>query len=86
MLVYSVNALEKLLKEKNWNLSDLTREYAKLEAPELSEDEGIRKFGSKIRRAVNDPDHTSHGTIKKLIEILGGELVVRVKRVEELSL
>ena len=81
-----MNALEKLLKEKNMTISDLTREYGKLEAPELSPDDAIKKYGSTIRKAVKNPEHTKHGTVKKLIEILGGELVVRVKRVEELSL
>jgi hypothetical protein len=86
MQSYSMSVLQKLLEEKNWNTSDLAREYAKHEAPELSPDEAIKKYGSMIRKAVSDPDHTKHGTVKRLIEILGGELVVRVKRVEELSL
>ncbi|MCC5668420.1 hypothetical protein LC653_32355 [Nostoc sp. CHAB 5784] len=81
-----MNALGKLLKERNWNFSDLAREYAKQESPELTEEEAIKKYASLIRKAVTDPDHTKHGTVKRLIEILGGELVVRVKRVEELSL
>jgi hypothetical protein len=86
MLNYSMSVLQKLLDEKNWNISDLTREYAKSEAPDLPADEAIKKYGSMVRKAVTDPDHTKHGTVKRLIEILGGELVVRIKRVEELSL
>ena len=81
-----MSVLQKLLDEKNWNTSDLAREYGKYESPDLSPDEAIKKYGSMIRKAVSDPEHTKHGTIKRLIEILGGELVVRVKRVEELSL
>jgi ribosomal protein S19E (S16A) len=81
-----MSVLQKLLEEKNWNISDLAREYGKRESPELSPDEAIKKYGSLMRKTVNDPDHTKHGTVKRLIEILGGELVVRVKRVEELSL
>lgn len=80
-----MSVLQKLLEQKNWNISDLAKEYAKLEAPELSPDEAIKKYGSMIRKAVQDPDHTKHGTIKRLIEILDGEIVVRIKRVEELS-
>lgn len=86
MLVCSVNALEKLLKDKNWTISDLTREYAKREAPELSPDDAIKKYGSMVRKAVSDPDHTKYGTIKKLVEILDGEIIIRVKRIEEMSL
>jgi ribosomal protein S19E (S16A) len=81
-----MSVLQKLLEENNWNISDLAREYGKRESPELSPDEAIKKYGSLMRKTVNDPDHTKHGTVKRLIEILGGELVVRVKRVEELSL
>ncbi len=86
MLNYSMNALEKLLQERKWNISDLTREYGKQESPELPAEAAIKKYGSMIRKAVQNPDHTKHGTVKKLVEILGGELVIRVKRVEELSL
>ncbi|WP_143289239.1 hypothetical protein [Brunnivagina elsteri] len=80
-----MNTLLQLLDEKKWNASDLAREYGKRESPELTPDEAIKKYGSMIRKAVNDPDRTKHGTIKQLIEILGGELVVRVKRVEDMS-
>ena len=86
MLYRSMNALEKLLKEKKWNTSDLARAYGKLESPDLSTEELIKKYGSTIRKAIKDPDHTRHGTVKKLVEILGGELVVRVKRVEDMPL
>ena len=82
----SMNALGKLLKERNWNFSDLAREYAKQESPELTEEEAIKKYASLIRKAVTDPDHTKHGTVKRLIEILGGELMVRVKRIDEMPL
>jgi len=82
----SMNALEKLLDEKKWNTSDLAREYGRLESPELPDEELIKKYDSTIRKAVKDPEHTKHGTVKKLVEILGGELVVRVKRVEDISL
>ncbi len=86
MLGRSMNALEKLLQEKQWNTSDLAREYGKLESPELSAEELIKKYGSMIRKAVKDPEHTKHGTVKKLVEILGGEMVVRVKRVEDMPI
>lgn len=86
MLNYSMSVLQKLLDEKNWNISDLTREYAKYEAPDLSADEAIKKYGSMVRKAVANPDHTKHGTVKRLIELLGGELVVRVKRIDEMPL
>jgi hypothetical protein len=86
MRIHSMSVLQKLLDEKNWNISDLAREYGKHESPELSGDEAIKKYGSLMRKALSDPDHTKHGTVKRLIEILGGELLIRVKRVEELSL
>lgn len=86
MIICSVNALEQLLKEKNMTTSDLTKEYGKLEAPELPPDEAVKKYGSMIRNAVKNPENTKYGTVKKLVEILGSELVVRVQRIEEISL
>ncbi|WP_339381122.1 hypothetical protein [Brasilonema sp. UFV-L1] len=82
----SMNALEKLLNEKKWNISDLAREYGKQESPGISDDEAIRKYGSLMRKVLKDPEDTKHRIVKRVIEILGGELVVRVKRVEELTL
>lgn len=81
-----MNALEKLLDEKKWNISDLAREYAKYESPELSPDEAIKKYGSLMRKVLKDPEDTKHKIVKRVVEVLGGELVVRVKRVDELSL
>ena len=86
MLNYSMNVLKKLLLEKNWNTSDLAREYARYESPELSPEEAIKKYGSMVRKALNSPESTKYGTIKKLVEVLGAEMVVRVKRTEDLSL
>lgn len=86
MIICSVNALEQLLKEKNMTTSDLTKEYGKLEAPDLPPDEAVKKYGSMIRNAVRNPEASRYGTVKKLVEILGSELVVRVKRIEEISL
>lgn len=86
MINYSMTVLQKLLDERKWTISDLTREYGKCEAPNLPTDEAIKKYGSMIRKAVTDPEHTKHGTVKRLIEILGGELVVRVTKVEELTM
>jgi hypothetical protein len=86
MINHSMNTLEQLLKEKNWNFSELAKQYAKFVEPELTEAEAARKYGSMVRKAVLDPDHTKHGTVKKLIEIMGGEIIVRIKRVDEMSL
>ncbi len=86
MLKYSMNVLKQLLLEKKWNTSDLAREYAKYESPELSPDEAIKKYGSMVRKALNNPDSSRYGTVKKLVEVLGGELIIRVKRTEDLSL
>ena len=47
MLTCSVNILEELLKEKNMSVSDLTREYGKIEAPDLSPDEAVKKYNLK---------------------------------------
>jgi hypothetical protein len=80
-----MNALEKLLDEKKWNISDLAREYAKYESPELSPDEAIKKYGSLMRKVLKDPEDTKHKIVKKVVEVLGGELVVRVKRVDDMS-
>ncbi|MEM6398695.1 MAG: hypothetical protein AAF757_00460 [Cyanobacteria bacterium P01_D01_bin.116] len=67
-------------------ISKLTREYGKIEAPDLPPDEAVKKYGSMIRNAVKNPESSKHGTVKRLVEILGGELVVRIKRIEELSM
>lgn len=81
-----MNALKALMEEKKWSLSELTRKYGAAEAPELEANEAIKKYGSLVRKAVSDPDHTKHATVKRLIEVLGGELVVKIKREEEISL
>ena len=81
-----MNPLEQLLQQKNWSTSDLTKEYGKLEAPELPPDEAVKKYGSMIRQAVKNPETSRHGTVKKLVEILGGELVLRIRRAEEISM
>ncbi|MDB9378419.1 hypothetical protein [Nodularia sphaerocarpa] len=81
-----MTVLQKLLDQKKWNISDLTREYAKYESPSLPGDEAIKKYGSMVRKAVSDPESTRYGTVKRLIEILGGELVVKVTKVEELTM
>jgi hypothetical protein len=81
-----MSVLQKLLDEKNWNISDLAREYAKYESPELSPDEAIKKYGSLMRKVLKDPEDTKHKIVKKVVEVLGGELLVRVKRVDDLLL
>lgn len=82
----SMNALEKLLDAKKWNISDLAREYGKQEFPDISDVEAVRKYGSLMRKVLKDPEDTKHRVVKRVVELLGGELVVRVKRVEELPL
>lgn len=86
MRIHSMSVLQKLLDEKNWNISDLAREYAKYESPELSPDEAIKKYGSLMRKVLKDPEDTKHKIVKKVVEVLGGELLVRVKRVDDLLL
>lgn len=67
-------------------ISDLTREYGKIEAPELSPEDAIKKYGSMVRNAINEPERTKYGTVKKLVEILDAEIIIRVKRIEEIPL
>lgn len=81
-----MNALESLLKQKNMTIYQLSVEYGRRESPDLAPKELSRKYGSMVRKALRDPDHTKHATVKRLIEILGGELVVKVKREEELAI
>lgn len=85
-MLNSMNPLEQLLQQKNWSTSDLTKKYGKLEAPELPPDEAVKKYGSMIRKAVKNPEASRYGTVKKLVRILGGELVLRIQRAEELSI
>lgn len=86
MLICSMNILEELLKEKSITISDLTREYGKIEAPDLPSDEAVKKYGSIIRNAIKNPEASRYGTVKKLIEILDAEIIIRVKRIEEMTL
>ena len=81
-----MNALEKLLEDKKMSVYQLSIEYGKEQSPELSPADLSKKYGSLIRKTVKDPNHTKHKTVKRLIEILGGEIVVRVKRTEDLPL
>jgi ribosomal protein S19E (S16A) len=80
-----MNPLLQLLEEKKWNISDLAREYGKRESPELSPDEAIKKYGSLMRKVLKDPEDTKHRVVKKVIETLGGELIIRVRRVDDMS-
>jgi len=82
----NVNALEQLMKEKGWSYYQLAVEYGKLEYPDLTPAELAKKFGTNIRRAVRNPELARFETVKKLVELLDGELIIRIKRTEELSL
>ncbi len=81
-----MNSLELLMKQKGWNYNQLAIEYGKLENPELPTTELSKKYSTNVRKAVRDPEKARFETVKKLVELLGGELVIRVKRTEELPL
>lgn len=85
MLKNRMNTLLQLLDEKKWNASDLAREYGKRESPELSEEEAIKKYGSLMRKVLKNPEDTKHRVVKKVIETLGGELVIRINRINDVS-
>ncbi len=80
------NALEELMKQKGLSYYQLAVEYGKLEHPDLSPADLAKKYGTNIRKAVRNPEKARFETVKKLVELLGGELVIRVKRTEELPL
>lgn len=81
-----MNTLEKLMKEKDWSYYQLAVEYGKLEHPELSPAELARKYATNVRKAVRNPEKARFETVKKLVELLGGELIISVKRTENLSI
>ena len=81
-----VNTLEQLMKEKDWSYYQLAVEYGKLEYPDLSSADLSKKFGTNIRKAVKNPEAARFETVKKLVELLGGELIIRVKRTEDFSI
>nr|MDZ8061303.1 hypothetical protein [Nostoc sp. EkiNYC01] len=81
-----VNALEQLMKEKDWTYYQLAVEYGKLEYPDLSPAELAKKFSTNVRKAVRNPEQARFETVKKLVELLGGELIIRVKRIDEMPL
>jgi len=81
-----MNVLEQLMKQKNLTYYQLSVEYGKLEHPDLSPADLAKKYSTNIRKAVRNPEKARFETVKKLVELLGGELVVRVKRTEELPL
>jgi hypothetical protein len=83
--MYIMNVLEQLMKEKDWSYYQLAVEYGKLEHPELSPTELAKKYGTNIRKAVRNPEQARFETVKKLVELLGGELIIRVKRVDDMS-
>ncbi|NWF58966.1 MAG: hypothetical protein HXY43_06570 [Fischerella sp.] len=80
------NALEQLMEKKGWSYYQLAVEYGKLEHPELSPTELAKKYSTNIRRAVRNPELARFETVKKLVELLGGELIIRVKKVEDFTL
>jgi hypothetical protein len=84
-LINRMNPLLKLLDEKKWNASDLAREYGKRESPELSSEEAIKKYGSLMRKALKNPEDIKHRVVKKVVETLGGELIIRVNHVNDIS-
>ncbi|MBD2458403.1 hypothetical protein H6G80_30595 [Nostoc sp. FACHB-87] len=80
------NALEQLMEQKGWSYYQLAVEYGRLEHPDLSPAELAKKFGTNVRKAVRDPNSARFETVKKLVELLGGELIIRVKRIDEMPL
>ncbi|MEM1392727.1 MAG: hypothetical protein AAGG00_05435 [Cyanobacteria bacterium P01_H01_bin.150] len=68
------------------NVSELTREYGKIEAPDLPPDKAVKKYGSMIRNAIKNPEASRYGTVKRIVEILDAEMIIRVKPIEEMSL
>ena len=78
--------LEQLMKEKDWSYYQLAVEYGKLEHPDLSPADLAKKYGTNIRKAVREPEKARFETVKKLVELLGGELIIRVKRAEDFSI
>jgi hypothetical protein len=80
------NILEQLMEQKGWSYNQLAVEYGKLEHPELSPTELSKKYSTNIRKVVQQPDKARFETVKKLVELLGGELIIRVKRTEDFSL
>lgn len=81
-----MSALKELMVQKGWSVSELTRNYGAVEEPELEANEAVKKYGSMIRNALSDPSRTKYATVKCLVELLGGELVIKVKREEELHI
>lgn len=80
-----MNALEQLMKEKDWSYYQLSVEYGKLEYPDLTPAELAKKYSTNVRKAVRNPEQARFETVKKLVELLGGELIIRVKRVDDMS-
>ncbi|WP_144416133.1 hypothetical protein [Calothrix sp. 336/3] len=81
-----MSAIQKLLEEKNWNISQLAVAYGKAESPGISDEEAIKKYGSIMRKVVKNPEDTKHKIVQKVVEILGGRLVVKIDRTDELPL
>lgn len=80
------NVLEQLMEQKGWSYYQLAVEYGKLEYPELSPAELAKKFSTNVRKAVRNPEQARFETVKKLVELLGGELIIRIKRIDEMPL
>ncbi|RUT06476.1 hypothetical protein DSM106972_027330 [Dulcicalothrix desertica PCC 7102] len=74
-----MNVLEQLMHDKGWSYYQLSIEYGKLEHPSLSPAELVKKYSTNVRKAVRNPENARFDTVKKLAEILGAELVIKVK-------
>ncbi len=68
-----------MMEKKSWTSYQLTVEYGKQENPDsnILPAEHVKKYGSSIRRVLNNPEKASFEIVKKLVELLGGKIIIR---------
>lgn len=71
--------LEVMMEKKNWTSYQLAVEYGKQENPDadILPADHVKKYGSSIRRVLRNPEKASFETVKKLVELLGGKIIIR---------
>ncbi len=74
--------LEDRIKELGWSQYRLTQEFCK-ERGETSDPSSVKRFGSAVKRALQNPSKSSMENIERLIKAMGGELVIRWTETEE---
>ncbi|MGH2415083.1 MAG: hypothetical protein ACRDEA_15605 [Microcystaceae cyanobacterium] len=76
--------LEQRLKELEWTKYRLAKEIAVLRAAEGEEIAPAVRYQSTVNKALSDPTHVKVVTLEDLVKALGGEIIIRWHRTEQI--